>query len=719
MPTMISAKFPYGSQYYRAPTPEPACWEEDLAHMARLGMNCVKFWVQWRWSHREDGIFRWDDLDRLMDLAQQNRLEVHLNLIADVAPDWLYEHHPDAKPVMADGRVVEPYEVAHRQLGGHPGPCYRHAGALVDRKTFIRAAISHFAPHPALGWFDVWNEPELCFPSRSPDLRTLTCYCATCRRDFVGSLQRRYGTLDRLNEVWGRCYSTWSRIEAPRSGECVQDMIDWRQFQIDTMTDEARWRLEAARELAPRAGRYLHVCSTTLDSWSHTAAAVDNFALADLHDEVFAASTGAWPPQLHQALSAAQGRRFWNTESHINFGMISMHPRILDARLVRAHFLPQIGAGITGYMLWQFRTERLGIEAPAWGMVRADGSSRPGTIAIGEFFAALAPYAELLARCRPQAPRIGLWESPANEVFHFCMHKKLEALSAANRQWHVQLHDGSWPFICINSRQLSSGQLAGLQLLIMPCAYYLTGDQARALDAWVRAGGVLLTEAHFAGYDGDEGRHSRQVPGFGLAESWGVRERDTTAAIHLRLPTEPGAIGTVSPDVQKALQEAGSGSRWFPMRLADGIAGLGCDRVALLEGADLESLAEIPGLGTVAGCLEVGAGAVFYVGTALGEAASRDPRVAEWFLRRAAARAHVSPTAAVLGEQQGVRAEILSEESGAAQAVVLCNRVGQPRSVSVELPFAARGLFTGRVVSAGRQSVEFGAEEADIYFRHQ
>ena len=698
--------FLFGAQYYRAPTPEPACWEQDLARIRELGMNCVKFWVQWRWAHREDGTCDFSDLQRLCDLAHANGLDVHLNLIADVAPEWLYERHPDAKPVMADGRIVEPYEVGHRQLGGHPGPCYRHAGALRDRQDFVRQAVEQLGRHPAVGWFDVWNEPELCFPSRALDLRSLTCYCATCQRDFRGWLEQRYGTIERLNAVWGRCYTRFSRVEVPRSGDCVQDMIDWRHFQIDTMTGEARWRLDHARTYAPTKRRYLHVCSTIPTGWTQTATATDNFALAALHEEVFAASTGAWPPQLMQSLSAGGERVFYNTESHLNFGMTSAHPRIIDDAIVRGHFIPQLAAGVKGFMLWQFRTERLGIEAPAWGVVRADGGDRPATHAISGFFATLVPHMAALMDCAPLPPEIGLWESGANEVMHFCQQRRLDSYATASHQWHDLLHWGGWRYRCVDDQQLARGLPPSLKVLVMPCPYYLTGDQAQALDAWVRAGGVLLSEAHLGGYDGDEGRHSRQVPGFGLAQRWDLHEAESTAAMHLRVPSDDPWLLDATADVKKALQESGGGSRYFPLRLADGTVALGCDRVALLSGNGLELLAEVPGLGCIAAARSVGAGLVVYAGTAVGVSMARDPALARMLVERATAAAGITPTATPQGHAVGsVRVDVLGS-AGQPRFIAIAHRHPQAQRVALDLPCAARGLFTGMTLHAGRQTME-------------
>src|SRR3954469_406467 len=142
--------FLFGSQYYRAPTPEKECWAEDLAKMKDIGFNQVKYWVQWRWQHRAPNRFYWDDLDRLMDLAGHNGIGVTLNAIMDVAPIWLYERYPDAKQIDIKGLPVEPFAIQHRQIGGQPGPCYNHPGALEERKRFMHAAVDHFRGHPAM-----------------------------------------------------------------------------------------------------------------------------------------------------------------------------------------------------------------------------------------------------------------------------------------------------------------------------------------------------------------------------------------------------------------------------------------------------------------------------------------------------------------------------------------------------------------------------------------
>ena len=81
--------FIWGAQYYRAPTPDRRYWRQDLANMKELGFTDIKYWVQWRWSHRDENEFYFDDLDELMELANEFGLRVTLNTIFDVTPVWL------------------------------------------------------------------------------------------------------------------------------------------------------------------------------------------------------------------------------------------------------------------------------------------------------------------------------------------------------------------------------------------------------------------------------------------------------------------------------------------------------------------------------------------------------------------------------------------------------------------------------------------------------
>jgi beta-galactosidase len=692
--------FLFGAQYYRAPTPEPECWPADIARMKELGFNAVKYWVQWRWSHRSPDRFVFDDVDRLMDLARQNDLQVTLNVIFDVAPVWLYDRYPDAKQVLNDGTVVEPYTVGHRQIGGHPGPCYNHPGALAERQRFMAATVEHYRGHPVLAMWDVWNEPELCFPQRTPKVPTLACYCPHCRRAFLAWLKRKYGTVERLNAVWGRWYDAWDEVELPRDPHTFTDFVDWREFHNDTMTAEAAWRLAMARELDPGRVRYLHVVPNTMALFNSVSCCADDFALARECD-VFAATTSTDPVAVQQVLSGGHGKVCYNVESHINGGMTSLHQRRIDLNDLLADFLPQIGLGIKGFLFWQYRPEVLGFESPAWGLVAPDGTDRPATRAIAAFWERLAPHTDALMRCSPRPARVGIWKSRKNEIFHFAMHGKLDSLVQSVEAYARLLYWQSVPYRFVDADMLARGSLDGLRLLILPSPYYLTEDEAISLDAWVRSGGVLLSEAHLGGYNATTGRHSRVVPGCGLAQAWGIRESESTSSFHLKLDRQEAFFGAITDDLRKALAASGTtGGQHFPIRMSDGAIGhdvvaWGGSRYVTLAGDSIMSEGAFEPSAPCLASLSVGDGFVFYAGTNLGQGSQVDATGLSKIVSRLLALAGISPTLLVQWDGPGqIHLDALCDDSG-PRFLMLRNRSSAGQRITLEWQGAARGLFSG------------------------
>jgi beta-galactosidase len=706
--------FIFGTQYYRAPTPELECWEIDFHNIRDLGFNAVKFFVQWRWSHRTPERFFFDDLNRLMDLADGHGLGVTLNFILDVSPIWLFDVYPDAKPVDNSGHTIESYTVAHRQIGGHPGPCYRHPGALAERQRFLTVAVEHFRDHPALQMWDVWNEPELCYPQRTPNIANMVCYCPYCGAGFHRWLQTKYESLDRLNTVWGRCYEVWDQVELPRDTGTVTDFIDWREFHLDTMADEAAWRLDTVRRLDPQHGRYLHVVP---NSYFSAVTCADDFAMAE-NCEVFAATMTGGPSACLHVISAARGKVCYNVESHINYGGTDIHQPVIEIRQLLHDLLPQLGMGIKGILFWQYRSEVLGLEAPAWGLVKTDGSPRPVTAAVRQFWSTLQPHTTELRNAFPAPAEIGVWRSRKNEIFHFCTQGQVRTFNTALEAYIQTLYWDNLPLRLVNDRMLAAGDLDGLKLFLMPNCYYITQEEAEALNRWVHAGGVLLCEAHLAGYNGTTGRHSWTVPGCGLSEAWGIRESDTASPYHLRLSSDQAYdSGALSADVRKELKEFGTtGGEYFPIWMADGTLIWGAHRYAELAGDSLESLGSFDGSIPCLARKSIGMGVVFYCGTNFGQAAERDPAGLQAVLHMAVAGAGIEPTGRLYPELPGtVHLDILYE-GDTAHFAVLVSRADREQAAKLYGRGHWQGLFTGVSWDLdGETKIQVPADFVDIF----
>lgn len=614
--------FLFGAQYYRAPTPARENWESDLKNMKALGFNAVKFWVQWRWAHRSEDEFYFDDIDELMDIAHKNGLRVTLNVIFDVAPLWVTERYPDALIVLANGKKVLPATVGHRQIGGFPGVCYSHREAFEARQRFLRVTVERYRNHPALDMWDVWNEPEQCGTNRAPVTQELSCFCENCRAGFLRWLKEKYGSIDRLNQVWGRCYRDFDEAELPREHGTFGDFLDFREFHLDKMTQEAQARLRLVRSLDPAHPAYLHVVPNT-SSIFNSLTGVDDFRLAEDCD-VFASTNFAKPIWSILTLSAGRGKICYNAECHIGSGSIRMHQKQIAFSDLTKDLVPQIGMGIRGFLFWQYRPEVLGPEAPAWGAILPDG--RPGSVgtAAGEFIAKLRPYLPELLAAKPPEPEIAIWKGRKNEILSFCINEETTTFAQSIEAYVDALYSHNYNCRIVDDQGVLSG-LEGVRLLILPQCYELDAGLAAAIDRFAAEGGTVLCEAHLGGYNADTGRHSCTMPGLGLDKAWGIREEYTTSSYHLKLRNrETVNTDGMADDVKKALDVYGvSGGKYFPIRLENGSVA-GCQRFAALSGSGCQVLGTFDGVGCILK-KKYRKGTIFYCGSDLGQGAAADP----------------------------------------------------------------------------------------------
>lgn len=693
--------FVFGAQYYRAPTPERESWRTDLSNMKKNGFNSVKFWVQWRWNHRGEGLFYFDDIDELMDIAAENGLKVTLNVIFDVAPLWVTEKYKDSSIVLSSGKVVEQRAVGYRQIGGFPGTCYSHRKAFEERMNFLRATVERYKDHPALEMWDVWNEPEQCSPHRAPKTDELSCYCENCARDFKEWLENKYSNIDDLNRVWGRCYNNFSEVELPRERFTFVDFIDYREFNLDKMTKEGNERIRLVKSIDKKHTTYLHVVPNTSTIFN-VLTGVDDFDMAKECD-VFASTNFAKPIWSVLTTSAGNGKLCYNVECHIGLGSTQMHQKQITLADMVKDLIPQIGMGIRGFMFWQYRPEILGHESPAWGTANLDGTIGSVGVAAKEFIGRLEPHIDNIMKAERKKAEIAVWKGRKNEVLSFCINENLQGFAKSIEAYVNAVYNNSYSCRIVNDNMIIDG-LDDTKLLILPYCYGLDAKLAKAIDNFVQSGGTVLCEAHLGGYDLGRGRHSYRMPGMGLDALWNIREVYTTSSYHLESVAEEeefDASGLVD-DMKKAVDAYGlNGGKNFKINTKYGISLVGSERYACLN----DDCDEI--IGTFQGkpCIvkqKRGKGTVYYCGTNLGESAelyAEDfARFAEKIIREAGATKNYPIN------KYGVHIDRVSEN-----ILVVNNNTDE--DVTFELDGKYRSVFCDEKISSSSYCIKAGCAD--------
>ncbi|MHB1000398.1 MAG: beta-galactosidase [Armatimonadota bacterium] len=702
--------FIYGAQYYRAPTPDSTHWAEDLKRMADNGFNAVKFWAQWRWTHRTPDTFYFDDLDTLMDLAAQNGLKVTINVLFDVAPNWIFDTYPDCTMVTSAGHSVEPRTGNCRQIGGYPGPCFNHAESLDARKEFLRKVVERYASHPAMGMWDVWNEPESCYLFRDPKEDMLVCYCPRCHAGFIDWLKECYGTIEHLNSVWGRCYSDWKELELPRGQSVLTDMVDWRIYNIDVLAGEARWRLKTAKSIDPVHPVYLHPVPNTLTIFNPITG-VDDFKMVEDCD-CFAGTTNGIPSATVQTVSSGQGRVCYNVESHLRYGCTSMYPKQLVMKDFADCFVPQIGLGIRGFLHWQYRCEVLGGESPAWGLLDINGKPGVSHKGASEFWQRVMPFAEKLMTAPVETPEVAVFKSTANEIFHWCMYGSMMPLAEDIEGFTQLLYRSNARFSYVNDDIVVNGLPDSVKVLIVPNCYAMYQPVADALIKWVQDGGTLICEAHTGGYNLTTGRHSLDMPGLGMSDAFGLREVNATAAVHLGITGTADLGDGLSSDLQKAISAFGfAGGEVLPIITKDNEMLWGWSRYTELEGDGIEPIASLPGRSTCTASKRVGKGTIYYIGSLAGKMWMHPGSPGLDTLVESAMKSAGLPANSdrFPWAPKNLRVDLLQTTDGTA--IALSNRGGQEVEFDVRCDEPMTGIYTGQKTGT---ALKLGAGQAEL-----
>ena len=144
--------FPVGVEYYRAPTPKPEVWDEDLARIRASGMRIVRSFTMWNWMEPRPGQYELDEFDRLFDLAEKHDLYVWLDMALathGAGPEWMTRDYPDMRVVNQQGRAATPVASAAMPQGAQIH-CYDHPLWRQFGGALLRHVVTRYRDRPSL-----------------------------------------------------------------------------------------------------------------------------------------------------------------------------------------------------------------------------------------------------------------------------------------------------------------------------------------------------------------------------------------------------------------------------------------------------------------------------------------------------------------------------------------------------------------------------------------
>ena len=507
---------PVGFQYYRAPTPAPSEWEKDLENLKNWGYNTVKYWIQWRWNEPKQGEYDFSDIDRLMDIAHEKGLKVVLNTILEVTPVWLDKNYPDSAMISARGEKVYGFASEYRQIGGMPGPCYHHEKANEFKEKFLTECVKRYAKHPALYIWDVWNEPELTEGVyREPQMENLLCYCENSVKEFACWLEKKYQKIESLNEVWGRPYRSFDEVEPPKRFGTTADMIDWRLFFCDTITQEFAKRVAIVKKYDTVHPVMCHTVPIPL--FNSITCCSDDFSIAKYGD-IIGNSVGSNPMAADLLKSAADGKDIINAEIHACYGSSLngfRHPDVND--MLRHIFIP-LAHGSKGFLFWQFRPELLGNEAPAWGNTALDGGDTEWNRIAMQMYDIIKEYYAEICDYQPAQGEIAIYCDKANEIYSWEGSHGTKLFVNSLIGAYNLFYKNNYAVDFIDANGILEGKLQGYKAVYFPATFLFDDEKFEKVREYAEQGGTVIIEALFGCENEKTGRHCVNIPGCNMAE---------------------------------------------------------------------------------------------------------------------------------------------------------------------------------------------------------
>jgi beta-galactosidase len=473
--------FYFGADYYPEHWPEER-WPEDARLMAEAGFNVVRL-AEFAWSKLEpkEGQFNFDWLDRAIEVLSSHGIKIVLGTPTASPPPWLMAKREDLFLVEQNG-VRQTYGLRREYCPNHP--LYRQY-----TERIVSQMAEHFKNNPAVIGWQIDNE----FGDR--------CFCSICRTEFHKWLQKRYATLENLNEKWGtifwsHVYTEWSQIPLPLTTARSHNPglgLNYRRFMSDTYRDYQKFQIDIIRRHC--LGHFItHNLMgfgySQLDYYDNTAdldfVSWDNYMRMQwgMQAEVDPAKAAL----SHDTMRGLKKQNFWVMEQQSGGGgweFVAVPPKPGELRLWTYQSIAH-GADAIVYFRW--RTARTGTEQYWQGILEHHGIPGRRYAEVSKVGKELERIAEVIAGSQVK-PLIAIMQS-YDTRFAFQVQPNNPRFGYEK---HIQdiyrgFYNNNLPIDIVSEKDL----LTGYKVAIAPAMYILTEETAANLEKFAAEGGIVV-----------------------------------------------------------------------------------------------------------------------------------------------------------------------------------------------------------------------------------
>lgn len=182
---------------------ERSIWNEDMEIFKNVAINTASINIfAWSKLQPSEEVYDFSELDAIVEMLTKENMSIILATSTAAMPAWLFKKYPEVARATYEG-LTNKFGSRHNFCPS--SPAYRKFAKQLTEKI-----VDRYGHHPNIVCWHVNNEYNG------------KCYCPKCEVAFREWLEKKYETLDNLNEAWNmdfwshRVYE-WDEIVLPNA----------------------------------------------------------------------------------------------------------------------------------------------------------------------------------------------------------------------------------------------------------------------------------------------------------------------------------------------------------------------------------------------------------------------------------------------------------------------------------------------------------------------
>lgn len=472
----MKKKLYHGVAYY------PELWDEkvieqDIAYMKKAGINVIRIGeFAWGTMEPQENQFDISLFVNVIKNFHKNEIDTIMCTPTPTPPIWMSHGHPERMYVDGRGTIM-----SH---GARQHVCTNNA-YFRKRATMITEEIAKaLADVPGVIGWQLDNEFK-CHVGE--------CMCETCKILWHEWLEKRYETIENLNDAWGtqiwsEAYLSFDQVPQPLPTPFLHNAslsTMYRKFSREKIAEFADEQAEIIRKYSKAPITHNSCLGFRVDNErlfkNLDFAGVDGYPDCDAYENFIV--------KFDRFRNVKKGRDFWVMETSTSHtGRLDGYSRTHRKGYLAAEAVSAYALGAEGFCYWLFRQQRMGCEIPHGALLSAWGTPTVGYAEVLEVEKARKELEPLLLEAKTTQAEFAITYSDLAQVFIFTEpHKNLNYRSLMTDLNTYVLELGIHRDLINESESLE-----GYKVLFTPFMHYVSKDYLTRAQAFVEDGGIWI-----------------------------------------------------------------------------------------------------------------------------------------------------------------------------------------------------------------------------------